>query len=984
MRRRLIQALLLIAVLIGAVDLYRSDRALFRYPEGKLQRAQARISRALVERHQLALLYTADEQPGRDWVSGTPVEIAGTTSSRGHFGRALNFDGRRRTFAVLPLRWSDLGASFTMALWVKLEPTSMDQEILFTREDVPLGFKLDRGRMSFFLSTADKVKASSYVFTNYEQFVHIAAVVDGPSGTTRLYENGVLRDEMSSADYLPAKSRLALGRSSTALVSEPLQGRVDEILVWQNALSSQEVARVANQDLPALELCAGSAFASYRHAVSLQALIRGTLKLVDLFNPALHPGRARRQELPEINLVLSKSDEKYFARAHRNALRDGRLDDKHAHARTVDVLEQGRVIRGRLSLAGSDGAYAESTRRSYVLEVSEGEQVWGLTRLRMQPPESAGWLESLVETQVARMLGAPTVSNGLCRLVINGERQGVYCVEDYQTLAAIPGLGARRFEGVSTRTDWLRFGLSEVPPISREQLLQCRDEVYARYRPLLIRDARSPLSGREIQFQLRESKGRIAAWRLNESLAAKTPVERWAAILTPFFVLGSNPSPDFVLHDLPLASLCPSGVQVRWSSTDESVLTAAGRVTRPPDGRPRPVVLTAQFGEGSATSSVALPFRVMPAERTLGAFCLWTDDVLQRLARVKCAVEYYPAGWGSRPQRWLAAQENQAGISWRGHTSMKQAKKPMGLALPVPHGLWGTTNVSKINLVNPFRDPTLMRNSLSYDLFRRFARPGQRRDGLPVSWVEVFLNGKYFGLYEASPPVRAEWLGLPTYVEGEAHPTLMFKAQTKPASLAPDSRLFMRQTEPSRSKGNWVEEVMALERFIEDASPKEFAREVGRWLDVDNLLDFHLLLNLTENYNGWPFDFTIHDILVRPAGAGQPFFLVPFDFDTTWDPYPVGRYHSQVFERMLRDYPGYREHLAQRWVELRPGPLDLNSIEAWIEKNQALLDSYVQWDDRRWAPTSHKPYEQRVAALRTAIRRRFAELDTKYGYRAQP
>ncbi len=308
---------------------------------------------------------------------------------------------------------------------------------------------------------------------------------------------------------------------------------------------------------------------------------------------------------------------------------------------------------------------------------------------------------------------------------------------------------------------------------------------------------------------------------------------------------------------------------------------------------------------------------------------------------------------------------------------MKQAKKPMGLRLAEPHGLWGTTNVTKINLVNPFRDPAYLRNRLSYDLFHRFGTPGQRRDGLPGDWAEVFVNGKYFGLYEACPPVRAEWLGLKPYEKGEDTPTAIFKAQANPPSLSPDQKWFMRQTEPSRSRGHWMDDVIDLQRFLTESSSPDFVANLERWMDVDNLLDFHILLNVTENYNGWPFHHIVHDILVRPAGQ-QQFFLVPYDFDTTWDPDPVGLYHTVVFTRLMNEYPGYNQRLARRWRELRQGPLALAAIEADIRRYESLLQDYVPWNDLRWPWPEKAPYADRVNALWQAIQRRVAELDALY------
>lgn len=976
MVRRGIKALLALAGLAGLVLMYRSDRALFRYPDDKVERAMQRISRQLQARD-VALLYTADDQPGWDWVTRKPVALNETHARAGRFGRALSFDGGRRTTAVLPLRWNELPESFTLALWVKLDAASLDQEILFTREPAALGFKLDHGQMSFFISTGRNLRAASYAFTNFNRYVHLAVVVNAEAGETRLYEDGQLRATCPSAGREITAGRLALGRAEWDLVAEPLMGEVDEVAAWRRALAGPEIEALARSSQSSLVTLAAPAWRKYRWAQAWRAGLRRAVKLVDLFNPAFHPTQARRAGLPEVNLILSKKDERYFARAHRRSMKDGHLSAQTAEARMIDVVETAQGFRARLSLTGGPDGYPDSPRRSWVLEPEDGRTVLGLTSLRLMPPESAGWLGPLLETEVGRALRLPVVSNGLCQLIINGERKGIYYYEDYRQLGMPAGVGARQFEGIPLPATWRRIGISEPPPLTRDDLVRLRNDVYDRYRRWLVRDARSPMSGREIMYRLRADKGRLERWPLREELARQSPARRTAAILTPFFVLASNPAPYFLLHDLDLATHLPADVEVTWTSSAPEVLDHQGRVHPPLTGGPRGVTLVAQVRDEQAEARVELAFRVMPRERPLPAFFLWANQALERITRTDAVVLYLDAGTQTETRRWLCAQEQRSGISTRGHTTRELPKKPLGIRFPAPHGLLGTTSVLKLNLVNPARDPAYMRNRLCYDLFRSFGGPDRPRLAPTNLWTEVFVNGKYFGLFEAMTPLRVEGLGLKPYEDGEEAPTLVYKAQATPVSLV--NRDMMRQTEPSRRHGHFPDAAVDLARFIESATPEEFSAGVDRYLDLGNLVDFHLLLDVTENYNGWPFKFPIHDVLVRPAGATNRFFLVPYDFDTTWDPAPVGFYHSYVFQRLLTEYPGYPEQLARRWRELRRGPLELARLEAQVFAYRDLLADYEYWDNQRWNRYPDMSYEKRVQRLLSMMRNRIAQLDARFG-----
>lgn len=975
MLRRLLKPLLWVALVVGLVDLYRSDKTLFRRPADRLELHRAQMAHELRDVRGVALVFTADAAQMTDWVSGKPVELAGVEATKGRIGGALRFDGRRRTFAIFPVRWDELGTTFTVSLWLRLDARSPDQEILFTREPQPMGLKLDRGRMSFFMPAGERLEAAAYAFTNYGRFVHVAAAVDAAAGTVRLFENGVLRATASGAPAALSVARMALGRSSGVLVGEPLQGDVDEVIVWRRALADSDVAALTQRDEPAPAWLAPGPYRGLQRARAMQDVVRQALLMVDRFHPGRHVGPLRRADLPEVHVILSKPDQKHFTKAHRSSLASGRRIEAAAQWRGVDVVEDGRSFRARMQLDGSDGGYAPGPRRGYVLETEGSNTVAGLRRVRLAPPETSGWLGPLVETRVGRELGVPAVSNGFCRLVVNGELVGLYLYEDLETMGLPRGVAPGVFDGRVAPAAWTRLLVDGPPPIARADLERIRSEVEEDYLDLLRRDAASPYSGREADYRVRQDRKRIAAWLVDEGRAGVGDADRAARLLESFAVLGDNPAPLHVLRDLALPATWGDRVSVTWRSSDPDLITDDGRVHRPAQGGPRGVTLTAVLDDGRSTNSVSLDFRVMPRERALGALFLWASEPPGRLRRVNAAVDYLPPGVGDEPTRWCASQDGRAGLSLRGNSSLRQLKKPYGIRLSEPHGLWGSTNIAKINLVTPWRDPTYIRNRLCYDLFRSFGGAG-RHDGLPLEWMEVFVNGHFRGLYEAVPPMRAEWLGLTPYRDDEEDPAVVYKAQRAAPSLV--EHRMMRQVEPSRSRGHFPEAVVELQRFIEEAPRDEFAREFARRMDLDNVLDFHLLLDLSENYNGLPFDFTIHDVLARDAGPDARFFLVPYDFDTTWDARPFGRYHSRVFERLMREYPGYSERLAARWRELRAGPLRSDAVEQTVRAHQALLADYVAWDDRRWKRDPDDTYEQRVGQLIGQIRVRFAQLDQRF------
>ncbi len=976
---RFLSRCILVALLLAVgIALYSADRDFFGDRKFSLQHRQERVRDRLAQQG-VALLYTADDPPGLNWANGHPARIAGTRAVEGRFGTALEFDGGRRTFVKLPLLWSDLGPTFTLSLWVNLNPASVDQEILFTRMEHVMGLKLDRGHLAFFSSPETSLQAAEYAFTNYGRFVHIAAVVDARAGRTRLYEDGVLKSDFTGKPFELDSGPIQIGAATTILIAEPILGAVDDVVILRRALSDSEVADWAHASEPAIERLADTELAKLRRTEILRKSYSHFLKLVDRLNPALHASTIRKAPLPEINLILSKNDTRFFLKADRQSRKNGRRTTKSAQPRRVDILANKHGYSGFLRLDGSDGAYPESTRRSYILEPQEGETVLGLRRIRLQPPEVAGWLAPLLETRVAQELNLPSVSNGFCRLMINGEFVGIYHYEDYAHFGVPPGETSGRLQGSPPRGSWHKLGTTQAPRMDRARLIELCDETDHTYRKLLRADYTSPLSSREIIAKIRANKRDLKELPLDESSRSSPAAEALAA-LSAWQTLGTNPAPFFILHDLALPSNTPDGTPLLWTSSRPDLISTDGLVSRPATNSPQHVILTAQLANtpGDAPTH-SLEYRVMPRNRQMPAVFLWAATPLDRLRRSDCAMDYYPAGDDTHVQRHFAAQDERAGISLRGHTSLNQLKRSFSVRLSEPHGWWGTTNETKIRLVNPWRDPTLLHNWFFYSRFAAFAdRPDRLRVGMPVTWVEIFANGNYFGLYEASPSMRAEWLQFPQFDPADPDPALLYKAQGASPSLTPDGNYLMRQLEPSRRNGEFVEPELDLHRLIMEAPKSQFADEIGKRLDLDNATDFLLLLEFSENYNGYPYQYAIHDLLARPQGADSKFFFIPYDFDNTYGHlrYPI--YHSIVFTRLMKEVPGYTNQLAARWRELRQSALDLDTMEREIRAREKDLAGYVEWDDTRWKRYSDNPYENRVANFIGHIRRRVAELDARY------
>lgn len=967
MRRFWIKLLLLLACLLGLALVYRSDRILFEQPAERVSCYLEEIGEILDREHGLHLLATAGGAAPMDWVTGTRLNLSGVEVVSDGPLEALRFDGRGLTFAETAQSWARVGPRFTISTWVALETNLNDQAIVFTSSQRGVvGIRLENGQMVFHIPPWDQKIA--YPYESYGRFSHIVAVADGGEGVARLYENGELKASGPIGEVIPPDNHNIEFGISRWYAEAMLIGRLAETAIWRRALTAAEVKEVHRARGRLVEKLAGSYHKKWRAACLVQRAVGSALKVVDRFNPLLHPARAHGAELPKIDLFLSKADRRHFNRAHHESRRSARRVRAAARPRRVHFSFAGRTGQARLRLHGDNAGYPFGERMAFVVDVDDGA-VMGMKRVLLALPEDAGFLLPLVETRTAEMMGFPAVKNGLCRLFINGEFNGVYYYEDFERMGVFPGSGTRLFRGPRHPYDWgarfrkeegkalLRLPLEGKLPIAETELSDIFDGLMDVHWDALINDAASPLSSRERAFRLEQIKRRLAdTWQLapeEEGLA-----KRAGEALNPNMLLGENPSPFFVIHDLDLTVFRLPGVALSWRSSDPAFLSDDGRVTRPRDARPREVTLTAIVSDGRENIEKEFRFRIMPENRAVPAMMLYVRDRFDKAARVDCIAHYYPAGCDGPPRVFTAFQDTGGGLKGHGNTSYwGKRKQPFSLRLDEAHGLLDDTATRHLILTTGYKDPSFMRNKLSYDLFRRLGAPGAARHAPRLAWIEIFANGAYHGLYEMQTRVGPDMLGF-QYKPGHEPQDVIFKAG--------EFQIF-----PRRRKGDYSGRILDFARFLGDSDSETLRNEIGDWLDLDNAVDFHLSLNIIQGQDNLESNF----YLARAGQKRARFFFVLFDCDKVWQGISNQWYRNRFLERIEAEAPEFIRRMLERWREIRPGPANPRLILEEIADAEGLLKDYIDWEYEKWGYNNNASFEQHVRTLRDNIAARFVFLD---------
>jgi len=239
--------------------------------------------------------------------------------------------------------------------------------------------------------------------------------------------------------------------------------------------------------------------------------------------------------------------------------------------------------------------------------------------------------------------------------------------------------------------------------------------------------------------------------------------------------------------------------------------------------------------------------------------------------------------------------------------------------------------------------------------------------------VELFLNGEYFGIYMLGEKVDRKLHDL------SKHTGVMYKAINHDGSLKKDGHSGFEQIYPKKDT-TWLP-MEKLRAFIMDSSDEDFAEHIAEKVDIDNAIDFFILMmitsacdNITKNY------------YISRHSTESLFFFTPWDMDgsfgRSWDGSrkedfnPMGR--NLLFKRLREtNAENYVDRLKTRWNDLKKGILSADSLKKKFEtyKEDLIYSGAVERDKKRWP--DRETFEDDVKYIKLWIDERFELTDKR-------
>jgi hypothetical protein len=173
--------------------------------------------------------------------------------ANGRFGSALHFDGADDCVSVPDSTDLQLGEEFSLEAWVKPEGEGENEPILIKEDPEWFGYSLylglaEDGALEGYLGEEGNVTRGASDPTLAERHVwsHIAFTFDG--ARIRLYVDGQLVDGTTADGAMPTAGQLSIGCSKEG--EQFFHGKIDEVRIYDRALSADELAADMSAALP--------------------------------------------------------------------------------------------------------------------------------------------------------------------------------------------------------------------------------------------------------------------------------------------------------------------------------------------------------------------------------------------------------------------------------------------------------------------------------------------------------------------------------------------------------------------------------------------------------------------------------------------------------------------------------------------------------------------------------------------------------------
>lgn len=315
-----------------------------------------------------------------------------------------------------------------------------------------------------------------------------------------------------------------------------------------------------------------------------------------------------------------------------------------------------------------------------------------------------------------------------------------------------------------------------------------------------------------------------------------------------------------------------------------------------------------------------------------------------------------------------------AKVKYRGNTSLSYDKKSFNVKLLDENNKSLDANILGMRTSDAWIldamaiDRIRMRNRVNFDTWNAmsqtpYATDFAQRNGTVGTFVEVFINGKYHGLYCCTDKIDRKLLGIKKAEKDKNDKPVIKGIMYKGDQWSDATRLrgYYEQEMTGASWNEWEldypddypceEAYMPMKNFIDyclKTSDEDFEKGIEENFYWQNFVDYHVFI-LAQGLRDNHLKNTFFSIVNKTKG--HTMMITPWDLDCSLGGDWNGAYHEDLatqddilqvslFDRLWTDnVRGYQSEVAERWRTLGNNVL---SVEEFNKRIDAYTEQFIE------------------------------------------
>lgn len=361
------------------------------------------------------------------------------------------------------------------------------------------------------------------------------------------------------------------------------------------------------------------------------------------------------------------------------------------------------------------------------------------------------------------------------------------------------------------------------------------------------------------------------------------------------------------------------------------------------------------------------------AEKKLPAIYIKVETEIPKNKKIPCEIIYVE----NRDSLFAKAT-----IKRRGGSSMKYKKHSYRVELESKIPLANLPSDDDWILTANYIDKTMMRHKISYDLFRKMHSENLVAQS---SYIEVYLNGNYNGLYLLMEKIDAST----TFLKKEDPEAMLFKDPPiffeKRLEKVQEPDNYFQQKVPKKKKLDQTKHLENFHQFLFKSTDENFQKEISKRVNLRNIIDWHLLLLFSNNSDG-----IMKNFYLLKRDSASPLEIVPWDYDHSFGRdgdnelnmlrHELDVNRSVLFRRLNASLE-YRKKLKKRYWKLRKnGLFSIENFSKMIRENDEIIEDKVIRNFEKWKVDGYwyfddKDYQSELELMEKFVKIRLKSLD---------